>query len=154
MLPTEAQWEYACRAGTTTMWHCGDSEAALQEHAWFAANSAGKTRPVGGLKPNAWGLHDMHGNVQEWCADRYGTDYYRQAALSDPTGPKTGKFYAFRGGDFSGSAGLCRSASRSGGSVGFRSGVRGLRLATTIDTSQLAETRPRNKPPREDDSAK
>ena len=86
-LPTEAQWEYACRAGTTTFWCCGDSETTLREYAWSNANSGGKTRAAGQLKPNAWGLCDMHGNVLEWCADWYAEDYYAQSPPNDPSGP-------------------------------------------------------------------
>lgn len=78
-LPTEAQWEYACRGGTTTPWCCGDSGTALEEYAWFRTNSGGTTRPAGRLQPNGWGLYDMHGSVWEWCADRWATDYYAQA---------------------------------------------------------------------------
>ena len=95
VLPSEAQWEYACRAGTTTFWHCGDDLALLRQCAWY---SRGKTHPVGQLESNAWGLYDMHGNVLEWCEDRYGGDYYRQSTAHDPTGPSTGSYRVCRGG--------------------------------------------------------
>nr|MBC8875047.1 SUMF1/EgtB/PvdO family nonheme iron enzyme [Planctomycetota bacterium] len=86
-LPTEAQWEYACRAGTTTLWHCGNNEAVMQEYAWFTPNNGGETHPVGKLRPNGFGVHDMHGHVWEWCADWYSWDYYTRSLPDDPRGP-------------------------------------------------------------------
>ncbi len=77
-LPTEAQWEYACRAGTETRWSFGDEERDLDEHAWYSGNADGKLHPVASRRPNPWGLYDMHGNVWEWCADWYEEDYYAQ----------------------------------------------------------------------------
>jgi len=111
-LPTEAEWEYACRTGTRTQYSFGDSEGSLQGHAWYAENSAKTTHPVGQKKPNAWGLYDMHGNVAEWCNDRYAKDYYRQSPDKDPRGPSAGRERVIRGGAWNSSAGSCRSAYR------------------------------------------
>jgi len=110
-LPTEAEWEYACRAGTTTRFSFGDEDGALGDYAWHNDNSGDTTRPVGQKKPNAWGLFDMFGNMWEWCADWYGD--YPKGAATDPQGPASGAYHVFRGGGVLGSPELyCRSAAR------------------------------------------
>jgi formylglycine-generating enzyme required for sulfatase activity len=111
-LPTEAEWEYACRAGTTSRWSCGDEEDDLDRVAWYAANADGTTHPVGEKEPNAWGLFDMHGNVLEWCWDWYDEDYYNSSPVSDPQGPSEASFRVFRGGCWWFDAWRCRAAFR------------------------------------------
>ena len=96
-LPTEAEWEYACRAGTTTTWHFGEKSAELKDHAWFADNSDDRTHPVAQKKANPWGLYDMYGNVPEWCWDRYDERYYAYMPASDPPGSGAGRLRVFRG---------------------------------------------------------
>ncbi len=117
-LPTEAEWEYACRAGTQTRWSFGDDEPRLTDHAWYDANAKGNPHPVGQKLPNPWGLHDMHGNVYEWCWDRYGA--YGPEPTQDPTGPTEGPGRLVRGGSFAYPARFLRSAYRSR----FRPGIR------------------------------
>ena len=97
-LPTEAQWEYACRAGTTTPYYGGESEDDLRGYGWFGKNAGGTTHAVGELEPNAFGLYDMHGNLWERCADWYAEDYYTNALMDDPTGPLAGTARVTRGG--------------------------------------------------------
>ncbi|MFM7291384.1 MAG: formylglycine-generating enzyme family protein, partial [Planctomycetia bacterium] len=110
-LPTEAEWEYACRAGTTTQHMFGNEESGLGEYAWFGNNAGGQTHAVGQKKPNAWGLYDVHGNVWEWVNDWYGN--YGSGAVADPQGPSSGASdRVIRGGCWDNSAGLCRSALR------------------------------------------
>ena len=95
-LPTEAEWEYAYRGGTHTIFYWGDSEDSADAYAWYSPNSGDSTRPVGLKKPNGFGLHDMAGNVYEWISDRYGD--YDSIPQIDPQGPDTGSFHALRGG--------------------------------------------------------
>ena len=123
-LPTEAQWEYACRAGTTTAYHSGNSLSAAQAN--FGGNK-GQTTEVGSYPANAWGLYDMHGNVLEWCQDWF--DAYPSGAVTDPTGATTGSLRGFRGGSWNFDAEFCRSANRNFIAPSFRNGDISLRLA-------------------------
>jgi formylglycine-generating enzyme required for sulfatase activity/predicted phosphodiesterase len=111
-LPTEAEWEYACRAGNQGAFCFGDDESKLEQYAWYIKNSGGKTQPVGQKKPNKWGLHDMHGNVWEWCQDWYAEDYYKRSPKEDSKGPEKGEFRVLRGGGWYGPGERCRSAFR------------------------------------------
>jgi formylglycine-generating enzyme required for sulfatase activity len=111
-LPTEAEWEYACRAGTTKRYFFGDRPDRLGSFAWWKGNAAKDSRPVGAKEANPWGLHDMTGNMLEWCDDRYGEGYYAASPAKDPTGPDTGKYRVLRGGCWSLEAEKCRSAAR------------------------------------------
>jgi formylglycine-generating enzyme required for sulfatase activity len=124
-LPTEAEWEYACRAGSKTAYRFGDSPNLINDFSWYARNSSNQTHPVGQKKSNAWGLYDMHGNVMEWCADFNGD--YPQRPVTNPRGPKEGSERIYRGGAWLGAAEQCRSACRNsftpesgGNSVGLR----------------------------------
>jgi formylglycine-generating enzyme required for sulfatase activity len=112
-LPTEAEWEYACRARSTGKWCCGDDPTAIHEYAWLQETSRGRTHPVGEKKPNAFGVYDMHGNVWEWCSDRLGRDYYRRSPAVDPIGPAKGGEHILRGGAWPNIPSYCRSAFRS-----------------------------------------
>ena len=127
-LPTEAQWEYACRAGSTGAFCCGDDESELPDYAWYRANSGDHSHPCGLKKPNGWGVHDMHGNVWEWCQDWY--DDYAATAVTDPHGPPSSPMpvRVFRGGCWRGVAGFAASAHRGGRGPGYRDGILGVRL--------------------------
>jgi len=132
-LPTEAEWEYACRAGTQTAFYTGEitykkcrADPALDRAGWFCWNSPWNTHPVGRKEANAWGLHDMHGNVWEWCWDRY--DAYPSGVATDPVGPSSGSYRVYRGGSWSYHARSCRSANRSRNSPGIRGSNLGFRL--------------------------
>jgi len=141
-LPTEAEWEYACRAGTTTRWSFGDDPASLGEYAWHRGNSDKKTHPVGKKKPNVWGLYDMHGNVSEWCADRYDRNYYAVSPTEDPLGPERSLNGVFRGGGWSGFPWYCRSACRSWDSPVIRYNFLGFRVAAVpSSTSRQAQAK-------------
>jgi len=113
-LPTEAEWEYACRAGARTAYCFGSDAGRLPDFAWFGDNAGKRTHPVGRKRPNAWGLCDMHGNVSEWCNDALSRIYYKNCPLRNPPGPKTGEIKVVRGGGWSSTADACRSARRTG----------------------------------------
>ena len=124
-LPTEAEWEYACRTGTTTAYNTGASIS--DSTGWYGANSGSTSHPVGQKPANRWGLHDMHGNVWEWCWDWYGS--YPSGAQTDPTGASSGSGRVGRGGSWYFSAEYVRSADRSAGAPYIRTYVIGFRLA-------------------------
>ncbi|MDR1241174.1 MAG: formylglycine-generating enzyme family protein [Deltaproteobacteria bacterium] len=129
-LPTEAEWEYAARAETTTAYSFGDGTDNLGRYAWYGDNSSGKPHPVGQKEPNAWGLYDIHGNVWEWVQDRFGERYYAISPASDPGGPSDGPpLHVFRGGSWHNPAKFCRSADRNYYTPYFRSELLGFRLA-------------------------
>ncbi len=136
-LPTEAEWEYACRAGTETDFHTGDMtsgagfDPALDRAGWFDDNSNYTTHPVGDKEPNAFGLYDMHGNVWEWCWDRYGGGYYASSPDEDPRGPASGNTRVVRGGSFFSNARICRSARRGYGNPSPRNYDFGFRFVRT-----------------------
>ena len=127
-LPTEAEWEYACRAGTTGPY---GGTGNLDEMGWYYDNSGDEPPPVGQKKPNAWGLYDMHGNVWEWCADWYADWYgdYPSGSVTDPIGPSSGVCRVNRGGGWCINARSCRSATRGGSGPGLRDLSLGFRVA-------------------------
>ena len=139
-LPTEAEWEYACRAGTTTPFNTGNnlttSQANYDGNYPYNNNAEGeyrnKTMPVGSFPPNTWGLYDMHGNVWEWCSDWYGADYSNSnSPQTNPAGPSSGSFRVFHGGSWYSYAQYCRAAYRSSDAPGRRTDIIGFRLCSS-----------------------
>jgi formylglycine-generating enzyme required for sulfatase activity len=128
-LPTETEWEYACRGGSQTRFCFGDASASLGEYAWFSGNSDSKTRPVGQKRPNAWGLFDMHGNVWEWCLDGYDEKYYVNSPGADPPGRSGAAERVNRGGCWLSDPVLCRAAYRDRFTPGNRNSHLGFRVA-------------------------
>jgi formylglycine-generating enzyme required for sulfatase activity len=126
-LPSEAEWEYACRAGQTEAFSFGGDKKKLGDYGWFHDNSRGWPHHVYQKSPNAWGLYDMHGNVWEWCQDWYGK--YPSESVTDPRGPDSGTHRVSRGGSWRSVSRFCRSAHRFGVDPGYRRPNRGLRLA-------------------------
>jgi formylglycine-generating enzyme required for sulfatase activity len=130
-LPTETEWEYACRSGFTTDYHGGSGEEALKRVGWYSGNSQQQTQPVGKLAANAWGLYDMHGNVWEWCQDWYGS--YPSGNLEDYEGPNRGDIRVVRGGSWYSNAKNCRAASRFRVAPGRRMDLVGCRVCFCPD---------------------
>ncbi len=129
-LPTEAEWEYACRAGSKSAYCYGDDPAVLSDYAWFDANARKRTHTVAGRRPNAWGLHDMHGNVWEWCADWHGP--YPSEPVIGPTGPRDGVSRVVRGGSWNQGPFRLRCADRSRDAPRSRFRYIGFRLAADL----------------------
>jgi formylglycine-generating enzyme required for sulfatase activity len=125
-LPTEAEWEYAARAGSAGVWSFGDDEKELPKYAWFAGNSSNRTQPVAKLAPNAWGLYDVHGNVWEWVSDWYGG--YAPVEIKDPKGPAEGSLRVRRGGGWGNDAKSCRVGNRDPGGPASKNSDLGFRL--------------------------
>jgi len=142
-LPTEAEWEYAARAGTTTRWSSGDDPIALLEHAWVRANTGGVVQPVGTRLPNPWDLFDMHGNVWEWVSDWHAPDYFDRAPEADPTGPSTGTEKVRRGGSVMYSADNAASTHRYQQPPGRGNGNLGFRVAADDRTVRSELHQPR-----------
>jgi len=137
-LPTEAEWEYVCRAGTTTAYSFGDDASKLGEYAWYVGNSGKKSHPIGEKNPNPWGVCGMHGNVFEWCHDWFGA--YPSGSVINPMGPTTGKDKLNRGGSFNNTSEVSRSAERGGFSPSGGHGVLGFRVVLEIPVRAQPKT--------------
>lgn len=136
-LPSEAEWEYACRAGSTNLFSFGDSAAEADQYAWTLENSQSTTHPVGQKRPNAWGLYDMHGNVWEWCSDWYAP--YPAMPVTDPLETVSNKFKVFRGGGWNQAVEFARASNRFGMAPSNGIHFVGFRIAL----SQNRQTAPR-----------
>jgi len=137
-LPTEAEWECACRAGSAGKWCCGDDEGPLAEYAWYGLQPGTVTIPVGQKRPNSFGLFDMHGNAEEWCADFYDRGYYAVSLAQDPQGPSTRELHVIRGGNWASNAYLCRSARRANDDPWSGSTVAGFRCVLSAGARPAA----------------
>lgn len=126
-LPTEAEWEYACRGGSKAAYSYGNDRTRLGEYAWYEENTDSGAQPVGRKRPNARGMYDVHGNVAEWVADWYAD--YPEGPQTDPAGPSTGSTRSYRGGSWGDPSAGCRCAARNAASAGEKSGSRGFRVA-------------------------
>jgi len=138
-LPTEAEWEYSCRAGSSMAFCFGDSFSNIDEYAWYYKSvytDQGHPIEVGLKCANAWGLHDMHGNIYEWCQDWYNSGYYEKSPTNDPTGTSTGKDRVRRGGNWDFFAGIHRSAHRNWGASDDRYDDIGFRVVCSVETSE------------------
>jgi formylglycine-generating enzyme required for sulfatase activity len=131
-LPTEAEWECACRAGTTTAYSCGEELPIGQANYGADDDARRQTTPVGAYPANLFGLYDQHGNVWEWCADWFLDHYYRLAPMRDPRGPTTGELRVVRGGSWRNHAGTCRSAYRNAFVPHNRDAATGFRVAASL----------------------
>lgn len=149
-LPTEAEWEYAARAGSDKPYDFG-SKDQLGQYAWFADNSDKNTHPVGRKKANAWGLHDMYGNVSVWCEDVYDPAYYKSSPAKDPTGPAATEKdpkRVLRGGNWKAGADMCRASFRQGERTGdtdacFATDFVGLRCVRRPGSGEAAQAKPK-----------
>jgi formylglycine-generating enzyme required for sulfatase activity len=145
-LPTEAEWEYAARAGAKGDYPFGKA-SQLKQHAWFSGNGGKRTHRVGTRRPNGWGLHDLFGNVSEWCEDVYGPDYYRASSAANPTGPEANSLdpkRVIRGGSWRASAAMCRVTFRRGEKTGdtdacFFTDYCGFRCVRSITPAELKQ---------------
>lgn len=134
-LPSEAEWEFACRAGSPGRYCFGNDYGLLSQYAWYNYNSQNRTHPVGSLEPNSFGLYDMHGNVWEWCQDWYSLEYYKRSPKLDPKGPSFGKYRVLRGGSWDLNTNNCRSAYRFHHSPEYHSSSIGFRVACDTEAS-------------------
>ncbi len=130
-LPTEVEWEYACRAGTTSDYWSGSDEAALKKVGWYAGNSDKQTKAVGKLGPNPWGLYNVHGNVWEWCRDWHGP--YPTSDVSDYIGVKESEYRVLRGGSWNRDPSYCRAAYRGWSAPSYRGFNAGCRVVFCQD---------------------
>ena len=135
-LPTEAEWEYSCRAGTKTTYYSGDTDKDLDRVAWYDANSKGAKHPVGQKEANTFELYDMHGNVWQSCQDKYGQDYYEESGVENPQGRAQGAARVVRGGSWDYYPGFCRSAYRSSVTPGYRGAYVGFRVVVVAPSSR------------------